>query len=137
MDSDENKTEYLEIEDNSPHMQQSQEYNHLAIVEVPVVIQVDAIQVFKVESPNKVLHDIRYSSGDTDSNQSVKGNHEMDRPEDVLDNIALEGDLSPRLLKSARKRKKQGNGEQSQPFGVQPKRTKSISHEYEGLNKGY
>ncbi|KAK4734174.1 hypothetical protein R3W88_008435 [Solanum pinnatisectum] len=64
MDSDENKTEYLEIEDtkeysnNCPHVQQSQEYNHLAIVEVPVVIQVDAIQVFKVESPNKVLHDI-------------------------------------------------------------------------------
>ncbi|WMV19930.1 hypothetical protein MTR67_013315 [Solanum verrucosum] len=65
MDSDENKTEYLEIEDNSPHI------------------------------------------GDTDSNQSVKGNHEIDRPEDVLDNIALERDLSPRLLKSARKRKKQ------------------------------
>ena len=42
-----------------------------------------------------------------------------------MPNIALEGDLSPRLLKSARKGKKQGM-EQIQPIGVETKRTKFI-----------
>ena len=67
-----------------------------------------------------VTHNIRYNCGDTDSNQSKKGNHEIDRPEDVLDNIAFEGDLSPRLSNSARKGKNKGNGEQSQAIKVHP-----------------
>ena len=44
--------DYLEIEEtkensnNSPHVQQFKEYNHLAIVEVSEVIQIEVIRVF-------------------------------------------------------------------------------------------
>ena len=84
-----------------------------------------------------VTHNIRYNCGDTDSNQSKKGNHEIDRPEDVLDNIALEGDLSPRLSNSATKGKKQGNWEQCRAMRVHPKKSKFISQKYEIFNMKY
>ena len=46
--------------------------------------------------------------------------------EDFQDNIPIEAGVSPRFLKSARKGKKQGNGDTNQPIRVRPMRSKSI-----------
>ncbi|KAG5631177.1 hypothetical protein H5410_002894 [Solanum commersonii] len=79
------------------------------------------------ESPNRVLHDI--ISHNVDEN----GILEIDGPElsartnleevadDVLAQIAKEVDLSPSLLKVARKDKNQGDGENAQTIRIQPK----------------
>lgn len=57
--------------------------------------------------------------------------------EDVLNNVSSEADLSPRLMKTARKGKKQGNRENSQPIKIQPKKSKSVSSKYEGFHMEY
>ncbi|KAH0743271.1 hypothetical protein KY290_031264 [Solanum tuberosum] len=87
---------------------------YLTIMEVPTAIQTDDSQVImvKLKSPNKILHDI--------ITHKVGEHSEVDR-------IAKKGDLSPRLMKTTRKGKKQGNEENTQPIKVQPKRNKSVS----------
>jgi len=46
---------------------------------------------------------------------------EEEKFDDLLENIATKADLSPRIMKIARKGKKQGSGDHSQPIRVQPK----------------
>lgn len=64
---------------------------------------------------------------DSDAVPITMGLTETEKSEELLNNISAEADLSPRLLKTARKGKKQGNGEHSQPTRVQPKRLKAAS----------
>ncbi|WMV20419.1 hypothetical protein MTR67_013804 [Solanum verrucosum] len=79
------------------------------------------------ESPNKVLHDIlthKQGESNLEDLEEVKviENFYSDSNDEWFLN---DGDLSPRAIKaikSARKRKKQGHGDISQPVRVQPKR---------------
>ncbi|KAH0775984.1 hypothetical protein KY290_007395 [Solanum tuberosum] len=106
-----------------------------AIVKVPRMVQMDDSQLIQIESPNKVLHDIIShnidvgSSGNNESygTQIAKGLTEEDSIDELWD-VQLEADLSPRLLKCARKGKKQGNGDKNAPIRVQPKRVKTTSN---------
>ncbi|KAH0693468.1 hypothetical protein KY285_020565 [Solanum tuberosum] len=106
-----------------------------AIVEGLEVALLAKNQVVKVESPNRVLHNIvshnidvnHNCNSDTDSTLIAEGLKEVDSNGDLWE-VQLEVDISPRLLKSARKEKKEGNGKNSLPIRVQPKRVKSKSN---------
>lgn len=85
--------------------------NSLAIMEVPLVVYTDESLMFQ-ESHNKVLHDIithKMDEGVTTVKQMTKGVSEV-LPEVSFDDIVKEADLSPRLLKSSRRGKKQSHG---------------------------
>ncbi|KAH0647079.1 hypothetical protein KY290_033077 [Solanum tuberosum] len=102
------------------------------IVEVPRVVQLDDSQLIQMESPNKVLHNIishnieieNIGNNESEGTQIAKGLMEDDSTEELWD-VQLEADLSPRLLKSARKGKKQGDGDKNMPIRVQHKRVKT------------
>eukprot|EP00474_Spongospora_subterranea_P005012 CRZ05470.1 hypothetical protein [Spongospora subterranea] len=85
--------------------------NDMAIVEIP-----EPVQTLMVYSPNMILHNIiSHNIGEEgcsiiDQNQIAIGVVETVESEELWD-IPLEADLSPKLLKSAKKGKKDGNGE--------------------------
>ncbi|KAH0641484.1 hypothetical protein KY289_032458 [Solanum tuberosum] len=103
-----------------------------AIVEVPRVVQLDVSQLIQMESPNKVLHNIishiieieNIGNNESEGTHIAKGLMKDDSTEELWD-VQLEADLSPRLLKSSRKGKKQGDGDKNMPVRVQPKRVKT------------
>ncbi|KAH0677689.1 hypothetical protein KY285_025490 [Solanum tuberosum] len=115
----------------------------LAIVKVPNAVQIDESQMIQIESPNRVLHDIvshnleEVKSLEAEENQIAKGVIETEESEEIWDYVPIEANISPKLLKCARKGKKQGNGENTQPTRVQPKRVKSVPKRYEGSNLEY
>ncbi|WMV37785.1 hypothetical protein MTR67_031170 [Solanum verrucosum] len=83
----------------------------------------------KPKSPNKILHDIinhkvgeHSEVGKYGAYQCVIPIKEAEFSDSLIDQIAKEGDLSPRVMKTTRKGKKQGNEENTQPIRVQPKR---------------
>lgn len=115
----------------------------LAIVEVPNAFQIDDSQMIQMESTNRVLHNIVshnlevVKNLESEENQIAKGVIETEESEEIWDYVPLEADISPKLLKSSIKGKKQGNRENLQPIRVQPKRSKSIPKRYEGFNLEY
>ncbi|KAG5606665.1 hypothetical protein H5410_028157 [Solanum commersonii] len=115
----------------------------LAIVEVPNAVQIDESHMIQIESPNRVLHDIvshnleEVKSLEAEENQIAKGVIETEESKEIWDYVPIEANISPKLLKYARKGKKQGNGENTQPTRVQPKRVKSVPKRYEGSNLEY
>ncbi|KAH0745705.1 hypothetical protein KY285_007362 [Solanum tuberosum] len=115
----------------------------LVILEVPNAVQIDESQMIQIESPNKVLHDIvshnleEVKSLEAKENQIAKDVIEIEESEEIWDYVPIEANISPKLLKRARKGKKQGNGENTQPTKVQPKRVKSVPKRYEGSNLKY
>jgi len=74
---------------------------------------------------------------EAEENQIAKGVIETEESEEIWDYVPIEANISPKLLKCARKGKKQGNGENTQPTRVQPKRAKSVPKIYEGSNLEY
>ncbi|KAH0669289.1 hypothetical protein KY285_023448 [Solanum tuberosum] len=99
--------------------------NDKAIIMVPN--QTDVIQVI---SPIRVLHDIvshNLEEGKLlvlEDNQA-KGVSEVEHSNEEMNYLPQEADLSPKLLKSSRKRKQQASGVENQCIRVQPKRNKS------------
>lgn len=106
-----------------------------AIVESLEVVLLDENQVVHVESPNRVLHnivshniDVNHSgNSDPDATLIAKGLMEEDNNGDLWE-VQLEADILPKILKSARKGKIQGNGEHILPIRVHPKRVNSKSN---------
>ncbi|KAH0645899.1 hypothetical protein KY284_033783 [Solanum tuberosum] len=85
------------------------------------------VVMVNTESPNKVLHDIlTHKQGDSNLEDLEEVKVTENIYSDSNDEWFLnDGDLSPRAIKaikSARKGKKQGHGDISQPVRVQPKR---------------
>uniref|UniRef100_M1AZZ6 Uncharacterized protein n=1 Tax=Solanum tuberosum TaxID=4113 RepID=M1AZZ6_SOLTU len=114
------------------------ENDRLALVEIPEAMQIDKSQMIRMKSPNRVLHDIvSHNIGETPIaeaaylNQIAQGITEAEMSDDLLENVSTEADLSPRILKAARKGKKQGNGEHIQSIRVQPKRTRETPKKYQ------
>ncbi|KAH0706068.1 hypothetical protein KY285_010599 [Solanum tuberosum] len=98
----------------STSREEEEEYSQLqehcmALVEVPMAMQVDETKMIQIESPNRI----------------AMGITEEEKFDDLLENIATKADLSPRIMKIVRKGKKQGSGDHSQPIRVQPKRSKT------------
>ncbi|KAH0712632.1 hypothetical protein KY289_008591 [Solanum tuberosum] len=96
-----------------------------------------------MESPNRILHDIMFHNLDeikslqSEENQIAKRVIETKELEEIWDYVPLEANISLKVLISVRKGKKQGNGENTQPTRVQPKRVKSVPKRYEGSNLNY
>ncbi|KAF3685427.1 hypothetical protein FXO37_00638 [Capsicum annuum] len=98
----------------------AKEDHMLALSDPPDNSIVKVVEVL-TDSPNKTLHDILTHKVDTLAIEAGEGG-KIDLKEDQ---IFEDADLSPRVIKaikSARKGKKQGNGKDSQPVRVQPKR---------------
>lgn len=70
-------------------------------------------------------------------NQIAKGVVEIEESEEIWNFVPLEAVISPKVLQNARNGKKKGNGENTQPTRVQPKRVKSVPKRYEGSNLEY
>ncbi|KAH0743360.1 hypothetical protein KY290_031353 [Solanum tuberosum] len=81
--------------------------NDMAIVEIP-----EPVQTLMVYSPNMILPNI------------ISHNIREEEESEELWDIPLEADISPKLLKSAKNGKKDGNGENVQPTRIQPRRNK-------------
>ncbi|KAH0776233.1 hypothetical protein KY290_007644 [Solanum tuberosum] len=96
-----------------------------AIVECPGVIQLAENQLIQMESPNRVLHDIvshnieigHSDSSDQEATLIARGLKEVDSNE-YLWEVQLDAVLSPRLLKSATKGKKQCYNDKILPIMV-------------------
>ncbi|KAF3634683.1 hypothetical protein FXO38_25021 [Capsicum annuum] len=91
---------------------ESQE-DRLALMEIPIAMWIDKSQMVRMESPNIILHEIvsqnfgENNGGEiTYQEQIAKGITESKISDDLLENILTEADISPRMLKSARKEKK-------------------------------
>ncbi|KAH0724446.1 hypothetical protein KY284_000311 [Solanum tuberosum] len=100
-----------------------------SMVECLGVVQLDENQRVQVESPNRALHNI--VSHNIDANHSGYSDPDYSNSKRFNGDwweAQLKADISPRFLKSARKGKKQGNGENILPIRVQPKRVKSKSN---------
>lgn len=100
--------------------------NNKAVIIVPTTIQTDESLVVMVHSisPNSTLHDILiHKAVETDIDDSKK-EHTTSVSDFKEEHIFNDVDLSPRMkvVNTARKGKKQGNGESAQPSRVQPKR---------------
>ncbi|KAH0679264.1 hypothetical protein KY284_020349 [Solanum tuberosum] len=108
--------------------------NKLAIVVNPTDCQIEEAQILAIrESPNKVLHDIITHDVEENALLEIEGLgvttkvNKDDDDDDVLAHIDKEADLSPRILKAARREKKQGNGDSAQPIRIQPKGYKAYN----------
>ncbi|KAH0661240.1 hypothetical protein KY284_026171 [Solanum tuberosum] len=107
------------------------ENDGVALVEIPEAMQIDESRMIRMESPNRVLHDIvSHNVGETPIAEA-QGITEAEMSDDLLENVSTEADLSPRILKAAIKGKKQGNGEHIQSIRVQPKRTRETPKKYQ------
>ncbi|KAH0682660.1 hypothetical protein KY290_021248 [Solanum tuberosum] len=90
--------------------------NKLAIVVDPTDCQIEEAQILAIrESPNKI------------EGLGVTTKVNKDDDDDVLAHIDKEADLSPRILKAARREKKQGNRDSAQPIRIQPKGYKAYN----------
>ncbi|KAH0682765.1 hypothetical protein KY290_021355 [Solanum tuberosum] len=122
---------------NNQHEENQDEHTHnfnLAVVEVPTVVKTDESQVLalNLDSPNKVLQ-VTHKLGEEETNSLGEANQsiaakETDDSGTFLDHISRERYLSPRVMKTTRKGKRQDIGESTQPIRVQPKRNKVISY---------
>uniref|UniRef100_M1BDR9 Uncharacterized protein n=1 Tax=Solanum tuberosum TaxID=4113 RepID=M1BDR9_SOLTU len=107
--------------------------NKLAIVVDPTDCQIKEAQILAIrEFPNKVLYDIITHNVEENALLEIEGlgvttKVSKEDDDDVLAHIDKEADLSPRILKAARKEKKQGNGDSAQPIRIQPKRYKAYN----------
>ncbi|PHT66464.1 hypothetical protein T459_30889 [Capsicum annuum] len=101
-----------EKKQQQPKTLESQE-DRLALMEIPIAMWIDKSQMVRMESPNIILHEIvsqnfgENNGGEiTYQEQIAKGITESKISDDLLENILTEADISPRMLKSARKEKK-------------------------------
>ncbi|KAH0661890.1 hypothetical protein KY284_026821 [Solanum tuberosum] len=107
--------------------------NKLAIVVDPTDCQIKEAQILAIrEFPNKVLHDIITHNVEENALLEIEGlgvttKVSKEDDDDVLAHINKKADLSPRILKAARKETKQGNGDSAQPIRIQPKRYKAYN----------
>ncbi|KAG5610698.1 hypothetical protein H5410_021979 [Solanum commersonii] len=107
--------------------------NKLAIIFDPTDCQIEEGQILAIrESPNKVLHDIITHNVEENALLEIEGlgvttKVNKDDDDDVLAHRDKEADLSPTILKEARREKKQGNGDSAKPIRIQPKGYKAYN----------
>ncbi|KAH0650497.1 hypothetical protein KY284_030409 [Solanum tuberosum] len=98
--------------------------NDMAIVEISEPMKTLMVYSPNMTLPNIISHNIREEGCSIiDQNQISIGVVEIEESEELWD-IPLKADISPKLLKSAKNRKKDGSGENVQPTRIQPRRNK-------------
>ncbi|KAF3637833.1 hypothetical protein FXO38_23537 [Capsicum annuum] len=86
-----------------PHVKSQDD--SLALMEIPIAMQIDESQLIRMESPNRILHEIvSHNFGENTGGeiayqeQIAKGITESELSDDLLENILIEADLSPRYM---------------------------------------
>ncbi|KAH0635687.1 hypothetical protein KY289_035602 [Solanum tuberosum] len=94
---------------------------------IPNLVQIGETNSINVFSLNRVLLDIvSHKLKEGNEIQTEGSMTEVDISEELQDYLLIEEDVSPRLLKSSKREKKQGNREDNQPIRIHPMISKSI-----------
>ena len=123
---DQSVYEVIFFHDRVGEFKNTESDNSKAIMVMPKVVHVNPIQV--VGSFMILFHNLKGEDTFCTQNNQAVGVPKLDISYDLHDYIAMEADVSPKLLKNSRKGKKQGNADNSQPTRVQLKRTKSFTN---------
>nr|XP_009786979.1 PREDICTED: uncharacterized protein LOC104235009 [Nicotiana sylvestris] len=107
-----------------------EDHSNRKVTAVPLACQTDdsLVVMVQTESPNGVLHDIiihKIGGDEIDDAEQVLAIDNMPHFDTNEEQIYKDADVSPRIakvVKSARRGKKQGEGDAMQPIRVQPKR---------------
>ncbi|KAG5584571.1 hypothetical protein H5410_045005 [Solanum commersonii] len=104
--------------------------NEKAIMIITNLVQIGETNSINVFSLNRVLLDIVSHRLKEENEIQTEGSMtEVDISEELQDYLLIKEDVSPKLLKSSKREKNQGNGKDNQPIRVHPMISKSITRD--------